>query len=145
MTPYEFGPAVSRGTYAIGSAVIVATEDAKEKLFTLIAPQLQARPEDLDTEDDGIFMKGQPERKIHWKAMGIDRTAMGYGRFEQDYTLSNFMISFVEVEVDTEIGKVDQLRVVNTTDAGKIIDLQGLEGQLNGCLGSACSTGPWES
>src|SRR4030042_1314512 len=27
-------------------------------------------------------------------------------------------------------------RVVNTTDVGQIIDPQGLEGQLNGCLGS---------
>ena len=28
------------------------------------------------------------------------------------------------------------LRVVNATDVGQIIDPQGLEGQLNGCLGS---------
>ena len=47
------------------------------------------------------------------------------------------MMSFVEVEVDTETGKVRLLRVVNATDAGQIIDPQGLEGQLNGCLGSA--------
>jgi xanthine dehydrogenase molybdenum-binding subunit len=47
------------------------------------------------------------------------------------------MMSFVEVQVDTETGRVDLLRVVNATDAGKIIDPHGLEGQLNGCLGSA--------
>jgi xanthine dehydrogenase molybdenum-binding subunit len=29
------------------------------------------------------------------------------------------------------------VRVVNATDVGQIIDPQGLEGQLNGCLGSA--------
>jgi len=32
---------------------------------------------------------------------------------------------------------VTLLRVVNATDAGRIVDPQGLEGQLNGCLGSA--------
>lgn len=137
ITPYEFGPAGSRGTYAIGSAVIAAAEDAKQKLFELIAPRLQATPEELDTEDGVIFVKGNPGKKISWKAMGIDRTLTGYGRFEPDYTLSNCMMSFVEVEVDTETGKVDLLRVVNATDAGQIIDPQGLEGQLNGCLGSA--------
>ena len=137
ITPYEFGPAGSRGTYAIGSAVIAAAEDAKQKLFELIAPRLQAAPEELDTEDGVIFVKGNPGKKIPWKAMGIDRTLTGYGRFEPDYTLSNCMMSFVEVEVDTETGKVDLLRVVNATDAGQIIDPQGLEGQLNGCLGSA--------
>jgi xanthine dehydrogenase molybdenum-binding subunit len=47
------------------------------------------------------------------------------------------MTTFVEVEVDTETGKVDLLHVVNTTDVGQIIDPPGLEGQLNGCLGSS--------
>ena len=69
--------------------------------------------------------------------MGVDRTCTGYGRFEPDYTLANCMMTFVEVEVDTETGKVTLVRVVNTTDVGQIIDPPGLEGQLNGCLGSA--------
>jgi xanthine dehydrogenase molybdenum-binding subunit len=46
------------------------------------------------------------------------------------------MMTFVEVEVDTETGNVTLLRVVNATDVGQIIDPPGLEGQLNGCLGS---------
>jgi xanthine dehydrogenase molybdenum-binding subunit len=46
------------------------------------------------------------------------------------------MMSFVDVEVDTETGSVTLLRVVNTTDAGQIIDPPGLEGQMSGCLGS---------
>ena len=69
--------------------------------------------------------------------MGNDRTILGYGRFEPDFTMCNCMMSFVEVEVDTETGKVDLIRVVNATDVGQIIDPHGLEGQLNGCLGSA--------
>jgi CO/xanthine dehydrogenase Mo-binding subunit len=137
INPYEFGPAGSRGTYAIGSAVIAAAEDAKRKLFDLVAPKLGAAPEDLDTEDGAVFLKNDPNKRLPWKAMGIDRTCTGYGRFDPDYTLSNCMMSFVEVEVDTETGKVTLVRVVNATDAGRIIDPQGLEGQLNGCLGSA--------
>jgi xanthine dehydrogenase molybdenum-binding subunit len=39
--------------------------------------------------------------------------------------------------VDIRTGKVDLRRVLNATDAGKIIDPQGLTGQLNGCLGTA--------
>jgi len=137
INPYEFGPAGSRGTYAIGSAVITAAEDAKRKLFELIAPMLQAEPYGLETVDGVIFVKGNPEKRLPWKAMSIDRTITGYGRFEPDYTLSNCMMTFVEVEVDTETGKVTLLRVVNATDVGQIIDPPGLEGQLNGCLGSA--------
>jgi xanthine dehydrogenase molybdenum-binding subunit len=136
INPYEFGPAGSRGTYAIGGAAIAAAEDAKKKLFELIAPKLQAAPEDLETVDGVIFVKGNPEKRIPWKAMGVDRTITGYGRFEPDYTLSNCMMTFVEVEVDMETGKVTLVHVVNTTDVGQIIDPPGLEGQLNGCLGS---------
>ena len=66
----------------------------------------------------------------------VDRTLVGYGRFEPDYTLTNCMMTFIEAEVDTETGKVSLVKVVNATDAGQIIDPQGLENQLNGCLGS---------
>ncbi len=137
VNPYEFGPAGSRGTYAIGTAVIRAAEDAKRKLFELMAPKLGARPEDLETTDGMIYVKNDPEKRLPWKAMSVDRTITGFGRFEPDYTLSNCMMTFVEVEVDTETGKVDLVNIVNTTDVGQIIDPPGLEGQLNGCLGSA--------
>ncbi|PKN30705.1 MAG: xanthine dehydrogenase family protein molybdopterin-binding subunit [Deltaproteobacteria bacterium HGW-Deltaproteobacteria-21] len=137
INPYEFGPAGSRGTYAIGSAVIAAAEDARKKLFEILAPKLQADPEDLDTVDGFVFLKANPEKRIPWKAMGVDRTCTGFGRFEPDYSLTTCIMSFVEVELDTETGKVDLIRVVNATDVGKVIDPPGLEGQLNGCLGSA--------
>ena len=137
INPFEYGPFGSRGTYAIGSAAIAAAEDARRQLFELVAPRLDARPEELDTVDGVIFVKENPEKSIKWKAMGHERTLLGYGRFDPDFTLANCMTSFVEVEVDTETGKVDLVRVVNATDVGQIIDPPGLEGQLNGCLGSS--------
>jgi xanthine dehydrogenase molybdenum-binding subunit len=137
VTPFEFGPVGSRGTYAIGSAVINAAEDAKRQILELGARKLGTAPEDLDTADGVIFVKGHPEKNVKWRAMGNDRTILGYGRFDPDFTMCNCMMSFVEVEVDTETGKVDLIRVVNATDVGQIIDPPGLEGQLNGCFGSA--------
>lgn len=137
INPYEFGPAGSRGTYAIGSAVIRAAEDARTKLLELIGPMLDACPEELETVNGTVFVKSDPDRKRSWKAMGADRTITGFGRFEPDYTLTNCMMTFVEVEVDTEDGSVTLMKVVNATDVGQIIDPQGLKGQLNGCLGSA--------
>jgi xanthine dehydrogenase molybdenum-binding subunit len=137
VTPFEFGPVGSRGTYAISSAVINAAEDARRKLLEMAAPKLGANPEDLDTVDGVIFVKGRQEKGIKWRAMGNDRTILGYGRFEPDFTMCNCMMSFVEVEVDTETGKVRLVRVVNATDIGQIIDPVGLQNQLNGCWGSA--------
>ncbi len=137
VTPFEFGPVGSRGTYAIGSAVINAAEDARRQLLEMAAPKLGASPNELDTANGIIFLKSNPEKSIKWNMMGNDRTILGYGRFEPDFTMCNMMMSFVEVEVDTETGKVDLLRIVNATDVGKIMDPLGLEGQLNGCFGTA--------
>jgi CO/xanthine dehydrogenase Mo-binding subunit len=137
VTPFEFGPVGSRGTYAIGSAVINAAEDARRKLLEFVAPKLNAAPESLDTADGIIFVKGHPEISMRWRDIGNDRTVLGLGRFESDYTMCNCVMTFVEVEVDTETGKVSLLRVVNATDIGQIMDPQSLQGQLNGCLGTA--------
>ena len=138
LSPYEFGSVGSRGTYAIGSAVIKAAEDAKQKLFEIAAPKLQASPEALETKDGIIYVKDRPDKSIPWRAaMGVTRTILGYGRFEPDFSLCNCVMTFVEVEVDVETGKVELLNVVNATDVGQIIDPPSLENQLNGCIGSA--------
>jgi xanthine dehydrogenase molybdenum-binding subunit len=138
INPFDFGPAGSRGTYAIGSAVITAAQDAKGKLFERAASILNAPPEDLETEDGTIYVRGKPETRLPWiKAMGRDSTCLGYGRFEPDFTMPNFMMVFTEVEVDIETGKVELLSVVTATDVGQIIDPPSLENQLHGCLGSA--------
>jgi xanthine dehydrogenase molybdenum-binding subunit len=137
VTPFEFGPVGSRGTYAIASAVINAAEDAKRQLLEMAAPKLGADPKDLDTSDGVIFIKGRRDKGIKWRVMGNDRTVLGYGRFEPDFTMCNIMLTFVEVEVDIETGKVRLARVVNATDIGQIIDPAGLNNQLNGCWGSA--------
>jgi CO/xanthine dehydrogenase Mo-binding subunit len=137
ITPVEWGPAGSRGTYAILGAVISGAEDAKQKLFQFTAPILGVDPGDLETADGVIWVKGRPEKSIPWRDAIRLRTILGHGRFNADYTFANCMMSFVEVEVDTETGKVTLLRVVNATDVGQIIDPPGIQGQLNGCLGTA--------
>jgi CO/xanthine dehydrogenase Mo-binding subunit len=138
VNPFEFGLAGSRGTYAVGSAVIGAAEDALRKLFELAAPILGAAPSELETKDGQIYVRGDPKRKIPWiGAMGLTRTCTGEGRFENDFSLLNFVMLFVEVEVDVETGKTKLLRVVAVTDCGQIIDPLVLEGQLYGALGSA--------
>ena len=137
INPFEFGTFGSRGTYAILSGVIQAAEDARKKLLGRAAPMLGGDPQDLETADGFIWINGKPEKRVHWReVMGL-RTILGTGRYDADYTLSNCMMSFVEVAVDTETGKTTLMNVVNATDAGRIINPQGLEGQLNGCLGTA--------
>jgi len=137
VTPFEFGAVGSRGTFAISGAVIKAAEDARRQLLEIAARKLGADPDDLDTADGIVFVKGSPDQGVKWSAMGLDRTILGYGRFEPDFTMCNCIMGFVEVEVDTETGKVDLIRAVNTTDVGQVIDPVGLAAQLNSSWGSA--------
>jgi xanthine dehydrogenase molybdenum-binding subunit len=138
VNPFEFGLMGSRGTYAVGSAVIAAAEDARRRLLDLAATKLGTTPDHLDTEDGMIYIIGRPEKRMPWRRiMGLYRTITGEGRFEPDHSLCNFLMTFVEVEVDTETGKVELKNVVNATDAGQIISPKTLEGQLHGALGSA--------
>jgi len=138
VNPFEFGLMGSRGTYAVGSAVIAAAEDARCKLLELAAIKLDTTPEHLDTEDGMIYIVGRPEQRVPWRRiMGLLRTITGEGRFEPDHSLCNFLMTFVEIEVDTETGNLELINVVNATDAGQIISPMSLEGQLHGALGSA--------
>ena len=138
VNPFEFGLVGSRGTYALGSAVIAAAEDAKQDLIKRAAPLLEATPRELETQDGKVYVKRRPERKLSWsRVIGIARTCTGFGRFEPDFSVPNFIMLFVEVEVDVETGKVDLVEVVPATDVGQIIDPLALRGQLHGCLGSA--------
>ncbi|MEJ2097683.1 MAG: molybdopterin-dependent oxidoreductase [Deltaproteobacteria bacterium] len=138
VNPYEFGLVGSRGTYGVGSAVIKAAEDAKQKLFEMAAPKLGASPEKLATKDCRIYIKDTPDVSVTWKkAIGLMQTCTGAGRFEWDFSVPNFLMLFTEVEVDLETGKIDLLHVLGTSDVGQIIDPRSIEGQLYGALGSA--------
>jgi xanthine dehydrogenase molybdenum-binding subunit len=138
VNPFEFGLVGSRGTYAVGSAVIRAAEDARRRLLESAAKRLGTRPDVLETENGKVFPVDRPKEALSWsRIMGITGTVTGLGRFEHDFTLANFMGLFVEVEVDTETGKVDVVQVLAATDVGQIMDPAVLHGQLNGCFGSA--------
>jgi len=113
--------------------------DAKKGLFEKAAAILNAGVDDLETTDGLVYVKGYPQTAVPWLNVlgGADRTITGFGAFEPDYSMPNFIMTFVEVEVDTETGIVTLLRVTNATDVGRIIDPQVLEGQLHGALGAA--------
>ncbi len=139
INPFEHGLAGSRGTYATGSAVTIAAMDARRKLLEKAAVILNAEVEDLETRDGMVFVKDRPETALPWVTAlgGVDYTITGFGAFEPDYSMPNFMMTFVEVEVDVETGMVELLRITNATDVGRIIDPFALEGQLHGALGAA--------
>lgn len=138
VNPFEFGTVGSRGTYAIGSAVIEAAENAMRSLLEIAAEKLNAPRENLETKDGMVYAPGENEAGLSWMdVLGPTRTVTGHGRFKEDFSKPNFMMTFVEVRVDVDTGASELLRVIQATDVGQIIDPLVLDGQLYGGLGSA--------
>ncbi len=138
INPFEFGLVGSRGTYAIGSAVIEAAENARRQLLEIAAAKVNTPAETLETEDCMIYIEGAHEVGLSWMdVLGPTRTITGHGQFKEDFSKPNFMMTFVEVKVDVDTGASELVRVVQATDVGQIIDPLVLDGQLYGGLGSA--------
>jgi len=65
-----------------------------------------------------IYLRLKSKNRILWRrATGIVRTILGQGRFHEDFSISNFLMTFVEVEVDTTTGKIKLVNVVTAPDA----------------------------
>ena len=56
----------SSATVDYGGAAIVAAKNAKEQLFALAAPKLGVKPDQLETKDGKIMVKGSPDKAITW-------------------------------------------------------------------------------
>ncbi|HNY51428.1 MAG TPA: xanthine dehydrogenase family protein molybdopterin-binding subunit [Smithella sp.] len=138
VNPVESGLVGSRGTYACGTAVIAAAQDARKQLLEKAAEKFNTAAENMDTADGMVFQKDKPEQAMPWFFItGPFQSFTGFGRFNTDFTKPNFMMIFTEVEVDVETGKIEILKVLAATDAGQIINPLALKGQIRGSLGSA--------
>jgi carbon-monoxide dehydrogenase large subunit len=52
--------------FAAGTPLMFACQDALQKMYLQAAPLLKAKPEDLDTKDGMIFVKGKPDTALPW-------------------------------------------------------------------------------
>ena len=141
LNPKEFSLAGSRGTRTVGTAVVLAAEDAKRKLLERAAPVFDVPPDKLDLLDtiDGlVFRKDDPEKKMPWAAfIGPMESLTGLGRFEEDFHSPNFYLIMAETEVDLETGWADIINIVGASDVGQIIDPVQLKMQYHGGFGAA--------
>jgi CO/xanthine dehydrogenase Mo-binding subunit len=132
VTPYDMATLGSRSLFHMGNAVKLAAEDAKQKLAVL-REELKLSP---DAEISEIFRK-----KYGMQAGNV----VGTGSFIPSYKspdqngLTDNATPFwmvggtgVELEVDTETGRVRIARLVNVADVGTPINPKIVETQLSG-------------
>jgi CO/xanthine dehydrogenase Mo-binding subunit len=151
LTPFDFGPRASRTTYIVGNAVQKAAAQAKQILLEVAAEELQVGAVGLVAESGYIYVRGFPERRIAIstvadKAQNIKgRPILGSGTFNPVTTYLDketghgkpfgtyvFATQIAEVEVDTETGEVELLKITAVHDCGKAINPTFVEGQIEG-------------
>jgi len=142
-TLYDIGQHASGGCYQIGNAVINAAKEAKKQLLERAAKKLETGPEDLDVREGLIYVTSDPEKTI--SAAEVSREAMynfegehlnisGQGSFSPVQNPPPFSVVFTEVEVDTETGEVNVLKILYVADPGRAINPATVEGQLEGAI-----------
>lgn len=143
--------AASRQTYNTGNAVKLAMESFRKKLFKMASEELELNSSiGLEAKDRIVFLKIFPQKKIGFKKIAeilknkgeklivtetfaAQTTEMdsdtGQGAPYWPYTFSCYG---VELEVDTETGRVNIIRAVCAQDVGKAINPSMVEGQIDG-------------
>ena len=134
-TPYDMATLGSRSTFHMGHAVRLAAEHARDQIAELARSQGVAPGSNL------------PWRELFVKKYGMQAgNVIGIGSFKPDYAspdlatgLSENVTPFwmiggasVEVEVDTETGHVQVLRMYNAADLGRALNPKVVETQLSG-------------
>ena len=149
--PLCFGTFASRVTYAAGNAVIEAARKARSILFEAAAPGLQATPAELSAAEGRIFVRDGPDRSVAFDDVAstasilMKKMIIGHGQFARDRSTPDpetgecdhfctlaWGATLAEVEVDTETGEVQVLKLVSAFDTGKAINPLLVEGQIEG-------------
>ena len=151
LKPWDVGTHASRATFIGGNAALLAAHDAKKQILRIAAKQFLDDPAKLGIKNGEVYSTSDPKKRIeyskllrhaHFKQGGTmimasaffdPQTEMsdenGIGNISMTYA---FGTQAALVEVDEETGKIDVLKIVAVHDAGRILNPNGAEGQIQG-------------
>ena len=141
----------TRQTFFTGNAVKRASEELLGKIYHYASLNFITNHVDLRIEDGYIFRKDNPDNKLsYWELAKkvaekgetlkaeasffphTDKPDPKTGQGEKVYVAYTFVTQVVDVEVDTDTGIVQVLKVYTSADIGKAINPQNVEGQIEG-------------
>jgi CO/xanthine dehydrogenase Mo-binding subunit len=167
-TPYDWQTVASRFAFMGGNAVIQAAEDCLRQIRATAAQAFGSRPEEVDCRDEFAFLIQDPGRRIPYSRLALGYTfengnsvggpVIGHGRYiatglthldlETGQGLPAQFWTYgahaVELEVDTETGEVEILKVATALDAGKVLNPRLCQGQVVGGVVQGLGSALWE-
>ena len=138
-TPYSIDSSYgSRTTMLVGPAVRSAAADARQALLSVAAKRMNLHVDDLEIAGSVVTSRRDRARRIAVRDVtrAAGREQIGaIGRRHPampGVAVANFAAHFVEVEVDTDTGRVRVLRAVCAHECGRWINPLLVESQIHG-------------
>jgi xanthine dehydrogenase molybdenum-binding subunit len=140
ITPFDFGSYASRQTFVSGAAVQKAAEEVRSKVLEIASGKSGLSVDELDIKNARIIEKtlGREICTLEDIAMESYYDLVDAAPITSDVTYNcrtnaiAFGVSFAEVEVDMETGKIEVVEIYNVHDSGVIINPLLAEGQVQG-------------
>ncbi|GLY65162.1 xanthine dehydrogenase family protein molybdopterin-binding subunit [Amycolatopsis taiwanensis] len=142
--PRAVGTFGSRSLQLGGSAVKAAADQVIDRARELAADLLEASPDDLELDvDEGVWrVKGAPSGgQLSWSQLAeqIEEPLSADVWFDKGTPTFPFGSHLAVVEVDTETGKVELMRIIAADDAGPVLNPVTFRGQRHGGLGQGAA------
>ncbi|MBU4349025.1 molybdopterin-dependent oxidoreductase, partial [bacterium] len=151
LTKNSGSSSATRQTFFTGSAVKEASEGLLSNIYHYASIEFRSNHVELGIKDGYIFRKDNPNNKLsYWelakkvKASGnslkaeasffphTDKPDPKTGQGEKIYVAYTFVTQIIDIEVDTDTGIVEVLKVYTSADIGKAINPKNVEGQIEG-------------
>ena len=128
--------------YLQSEVMAYAAGEVKKKILEKAASIMKVPPAELDIDKGYVFSKAAPKKKTHLKEVffqgDLAPVVVKVGRTpNEERTGVPYIANFAEVEVDTDTGKTQVLKLVVINDCGTVMFASGAEAQQIGgqCIG----------
>jgi len=151
LTKNSGSSSATRQTFFTGNAVKEASEGLLSNIYHYASIEFRSNHVELGIKDGYIFRNDNPNNKLsYWElakkvvAKGdnlkaeasffphTDKPDLKTGKGEKVYVAYTFVTQVIDVEVDTDTGIVQVLKVYSAADIGKAINPKNVEGQIEG-------------
>ncbi|KUO74500.1 MAG: hypothetical protein APF81_01865 [Desulfosporosinus sp. BRH_c37] len=138
---FDIGSHASRQIYSGGNVVKKAATMAKQKLLAMAAEMLELPVEELEVKQGRVWVRNDSSKSLsvaeishaaHFGSHG--HQIIGAVSEEPPGNPPVYAAQFAEVEVDTETGIIEVIRVVAAHDVGTAINPSSVEGQIQGAI-----------
>lgn len=154
--PYDWQTVASRMLILVGNAVVDACNDLEDQIYKIAGEVLRAPREEMGIENGRVYVKQHPEHSIGYEQIAVGYTyengnsiggpligrgksiAQGLTFLDKDTGQGLPALDWtygahgVEVEVDTNTGDLNILKLVSAFDVGKVMNDMLLRGQAMG-------------